>query len=255
MPDDLPPAYCFFQDIAPRPPLDAVFDRDYLLYAQYGALRVTVGQQKWLLPSSFAAWVPANTPLWVELARPVTTCSVLVTPGFCPLMPRAPVVLQMSDMTRLMIHHCREWGPKDAHPPEAQGFFLSLLNACARLASVSVDVKRPQAQDPTIARAIDITADRLATRVTASEVAKAANLSERSMQRKFAQEVGMTWAQVLTRLRMIRALELLAAEDAPIIQVAAECGFASLSAFNRAFLDFAQRTPSAFRKDVRSNPR
>lgn len=60
----------------------------------------------------------------------------------------------------------------------------------------------------------------------------------------------MTWSQLLTRLRMIRALELLGRNDLTIIQVASESGFNSLSAFNRAFLQFAAWTPSKFRASL-----
>lgn len=121
-----PPAYCFFQDIPPRPPMDAVFERDYLLYAVSGALNVTIDAQSWLLPPSFAAWVPASTRLVVEIERPVTSCSVLVVPAFCKKLPTRPVVFQMSELARNMIQHCRGWGLHDAHPADAETFFLAL---------------------------------------------------------------------------------------------------------------------------------
>ncbi|WP_300030711.1 helix-turn-helix transcriptional regulator [uncultured Roseobacter sp.] len=252
MTHELPDAYCFFQDIEPRPPLDAVFERDYLLYAAAGALRVTVRDQSWLLPPSFAAWVPANTPLTAEIGKPVTTCSVLVRHGLCTTLPDRPVAFQMSAMTREMIRYCRDWGPEKAQPPEARGFFLALLNACAGLIQKSVDVRRPRATDPAIERAIEITEELLAGKLTSSDVARAANMSERSMQRRFAQDVGMTWSEVLTRLRMIRALELLSQDELSVIQISAETGFNSLSAFNRAFLKFAGCTPTDFRKGLAS---
>ncbi|QDY71397.1 AraC family transcriptional regulator [Qingshengfaniella alkalisoli] len=250
MTDDLPAAYCFFQTFEPRPPLDAVFERDYLLYAVSGALRVTVKGESWLLPPSFAAWVPAGTPLLAEICKPVTTCSILVQPGFCKALPDRPTAFQMSEMTRHMIRHCKDWGADSAQPSEAAGFFLALLNACAGLSTRSVDVKRPFANDAALNKAIEVTETRLAEPITSAEVASAINLSERSMQRRFARDVGMTWSQVLTRLRMIHALELLSLEDLSVIEVAGDCGFNSLSAFNRAFLQFAKCTPTEFRKGL-----
>ena len=251
MTKNLPTAYCFFQDLTPRPPMDVVFDRDYLLYAISGALKVTVGGGNWLLPPSFAAWIPANTQFQVEIDKPLTSCSVLVQPKFCKTLPERPVVFQMSTLARHMIRHCKHWSGDSVHPAEAEGFFLSLLNVCAELAVKSIDVKRPHAADPIVQKAMFTTAGHLSEKVTAAEVARAVNMSERSMQRRFAADVGMTWSQVLTRLRMIRALELLSQEEFTIIQVAGDCGFNSLSAFNRAFLQFAAKTPSEFRHDLR----
>lgn len=250
MTDDLPAAYCFFQNLEPRPPLDAVFDRDYLLYAASGALNVSVKGASWLLPPSFAAWVPSGTPLRAEITKPVTTCSVLSRRGFCKTLPDRPIAFQMSAMTRHMIRHCKDWGAETKQPAEAEGFFLALLNACAGLAARSVDVKRPFASEAVLSKAIEITQARLGEPITSADIARAVNLSERTMQRRFSQDVGMTWSQVLTRLRMIRALELLALGDLSVIEVAGESGFNSLSAFNRAFLQFAKCTPTEFRRDL-----
>ncbi|MEL6202017.1 MAG: helix-turn-helix transcriptional regulator [Pseudomonadota bacterium] len=248
----LPAAYCFFQDIEPRPLLDLVFDRDYLLYAVTGALHVTVAGQRWFLPPSFAAWVPADVPFTADIRKPMTTCSVLARPGFCALMPRKPVAFQMSPMARQMIRYCKDWGADGHHMPEAEGFFEALLNVCARLAESSLDVRRPSATEPTLQKAIDVTEMKLAEKITAVDVARSINRSERSMQRDFAENVGMTWSEVLTRLRVIRAIELLCDHDLSIIQVAGLSGYNSLSAFNRAFLRFAGCTPSAFRAGLGS---
>ena len=245
-----PAAYCFFQEIEPRPTFEATFERDYLLYAVSGALRVTVGADSWLLPPSFASWVPAHTRLVVDLAKPVTSCSVLVRPSFCTALPQEPTVFQMSPLARHMIRHCKDWGPDDPQPDEAEGFFRSLLNVCADLAKRSINVKRPLATDPMLQHAIRLTQDRLGEHLSAAEVARASNMSERTMQRKFADDVGLTWSQTLTRLRMIKAVELLADPDLPVIQIAADCGFNSLSAFNRAFRAFSGTTPSEFRRGL-----
>lgn len=245
-----PSAYCFFQDIEPRSPLEAVFERDYLLYVVRGAVRLNTGQKSWLLPPSFAAWIPAGTPLSVEINKPVTSCSVLAEPGFCTSFPNKACVFQMSPLTRHMIGHCKDWGPDDPQPQDAAGFMLALLNTCAKLVAKSVDVKRPYATDPALRKIITVTQERLDETITASEMARVANLSERTMQRRFEQELGLTWSQILTRLRMIRAVELLAENDLSVIQIAAACGFGSLSAFNRAFRAFADTTPSQFRKNL-----
>jgi len=243
-----PRAYCFFQDLAPRPPLDAAFERDYLLYAVQGALRVSVGQERWVLPPSFAAWVPAGTPIVVTINTPVTTCSVLTAPGFCAELPDRPTVFQMSSMARQMIQYCRGWGKDADQPTQAEPFFLALLNVCAVLMKDSVNVNRPTATDPAVQRAIDITEAGLATAITAGDVARQANMSERSLQRRFRDDVGMNWSEALTQLRMIRAVELLAIGDLSVIQISGDVGFNSLSAFNRAFRKFAECTPTEFRK-------
>lgn len=80
-----------------------------------------------------------------------------------------------------------------------------------------------------------------------SEIAKAAHMSERTLARRFNDEVGMTWGQALRRLRMIRAVEMLSHEETGILDVCYRVGYGSLSAFYKAFKAFSGLTPTEFR--------
>ena len=248
MTTDQPEAYCFFQEIEPRDPFVARFDRDYLLHAVSGALQVEVAGKRWSLPSSFAAWVPAGTELRVTLDRPVTSCSILVKPGLDHGMPPRPTAFQMTRLTREMAQYCRAWGKDDAHPPEAAVFFQALLSTCAGLVENAIDVSLPNSDDARLSRAIAVTEQRLDESLAATDVAKEAGLSERTMQRLFVTELGSSWSQTLTRIRMIEAVKLLAIGEHPIIQIAGACGYASVSAFNRNFKAYTGVSPTAFKK-------
>jgi AraC-like DNA-binding protein len=47
---------------------------------------------------------------------------------------------------------------------------------------------------------------------------------------------------------MLRAMELLAEQRTPVIEIAYAVGFQSISAFNSAFRTFTQETPTQYRK-------
>jgi AraC-like DNA-binding protein len=87
--------------------------------------------------------------------------------------------------------------------------------------------------------------------LTAEEIAHAVGCSRAQLFRVFArheQAVG----DVIRAERFARASALLASPSAlPIEQVALACGFASPSAFTRAFRDWSGATPSAFREQMR----
>jgi AraC-like DNA-binding protein len=80
----------------------------------------------------------------------------------------------------------------------------------------------------------------------AAEVA----MTPRSLAGRFATEMGMTWRQALRRLRVIRALELLAERSGGVTETAFAVGYTSLSAFNAAFREFVGETPSACRQSL-----
>ena len=67
---------------------------------------------------------------------------------------------------------------------------------------------------------------------------------------RFADEMGQSWRDTLRRMRVIRAMELLAATDAQIADVAFQVGYGSLSGFNAAFREFAGCAPGDYRRSL-----
>lgn len=248
MPNNDLAAYCFYQEFAQRPPERLSFDRHYLMYCIQGAISLEFGGRRWTLPPSYAAWIPANTELGVAVTHPMTCCSVLFKPGFIDNLPEESVVFTMTSLARDMIYFSRRWGPDavefDSH---AEHFFRALALTCSELARQPSDVWTPMGRSESMKRAIAYTEAHLHEDIALSDVARSAHLSERTLVRRYADEVGMTWRQSLRRLRMIRAVELLSNEEEAIVQVALQAGYASLSAFNKAFREFSGHTPTEFR--------
>jgi AraC-like DNA-binding protein len=97
-----------------------------------------------------------------------------------------------------------------------------------------------------------ITQERLAEEPTVEQVAAEVGLTSRSLARRFEAELGMTWRAALRRLRVLRAIEALAADDTPVTTIAFGVGYSSLSAFNSAFRDLTGQTPTQYRAGFRS---
>ena len=242
-------AYCFHRAFDTQPAMVLEVDRHYLLYSAKGAMRLEAEDRHWMLPPSRAAWIPAHTPITIELTQPMVTCSVLFRTDFIDPPVSQCQVLTLSPLAREMILHSRRWGPElDGLTAHAEVFFKALAGTCAELANIPSDVWIPKGRTDAMRRALEFTDKNLANDCTLKDVAAAAHLSERSLARRFADETGMTWRQTQRRMRMIRAIELLCAAEAPVVNVAFDVGYDSLSAFNRAFRDFTGHTPSGFRK-------
>ena len=76
-------------------------------------------------------------------------------------------------------------------------------------------------------------------------------LAPRSLARRFEDEAGMTWRAVLRRMRVLRAIEELAAGEDSVTAIAHAVGYTSLSAFNTGFRDLTGRTPTQYRATFR----
>jgi AraC-like DNA-binding protein len=229
-------AYSVSQEFPAAARREFVTDRHYLLYSA----------------AARAALIAAGRPVHVTLPQSVTACSVLYDATFIAHPPTTLTVVNMSPLARELILHCRNWTNREKElDPYARQIFLTLAVVVAKLATTPSRASIPVPTSRGLAQALALTEQRIAGTPDFATIAAEVAMTPRSLARYFANEMGMTWRQALRRLRMIRALELLAEESANISETAFAVGYASLSAFNSAFREFVGETPTAYRLGLR----
>jgi len=102
--------------------------------------------------------------------------------------------------------------------------------------------------DPRIGSALRGMHRDLARPWTVEALAEAAGLSRSAFALRFKQRVGEAPLEYLTRWRMFRAGCLLRQGDAPMAQIAAQVGYDSEPAFNKAFKRVNGQPPGAWRR-------
>ncbi len=91
-------------------------------------------------------------------------------------------------------------------------------------------------------------------RITLAEIADSEFVSEAWLSRLFRKEVGVSFMQYITTLRLEKAAEALHLTRRPLHQIALEQGFASTRMMSDLFRRHHAMTPSEFRKARRQNP-
>ncbi|GAA3455615.1 AraC family transcriptional regulator [Dactylosporangium matsuzakiense] len=245
-------AYSFVRTFPAEAPRDLCVDRHYLLCASAGALRLEAQGQAWLLPPARAALIEAGRTIRVSIPQPVTTASVLFDTGFTAVPPQPLTVFDLSPLARALVAECGAWGPGDEPlPAYGEALFAALAAVTWRLAGEPSPVVVPAGRSPELRRALHLTEEHLAGPVRFEDVAAQVGLVPRSLARRFEEETGMTWRAVLRRMRVLRAIEELAAGDRPVTAIAYRVGYGSLSAFNAAFRELTGRTPTEYRTSFR----
>ncbi len=237
------------------PPADRTelrFDRHYLLYCTAGTMRLEAEGKVWSLPPSRAAIIEAGRSIHVTLPQAVMACSTLFARTFIPAPAEALTVINVTSLARELILACRVWTdvdkPLDSY---ARQLFTTLAAVVGQLASMPSNTAMPLPRSSGVSAAMRLTEQRMAEAPDFASIARGVAMTERSLARHFTDEMGMTWRQTLRRLRIIRAMELLGANDVSITEAAYSVGYASLSAFNAAFLEINGQTPTAFRLSIR----
>jgi signal transduction histidine kinase/DNA-binding LacI/PurR family transcriptional regulator/AraC-like DNA-binding protein len=98
-----------------------------------------------------------------------------------------------------------------------------------------------------VKRGVAFINERYAAPLTRWQLAKAVNASEDYLTRLFRKELGMAPWEYLTRLRIERAKELLAAGSDSVAVVGARVGFPDQAYFSRVFRKVTGRSPQAYR--------
>ena len=241
-------AFAFTRSFAPGAPTELVVDRHYLLCASSGALRLEAEGQRWLLPPARAALLRAGRPVTVAIPQPATTASVLFHVDFVPSPVRDLAVFDLDGLARALVAECGGWQEADEPlPAYPRALFAALAAVAWRLAERPSPVVVPAGRSAEVRAALRFTEERLGDPVGFEDVARSVGLVPRSLARRFEVELGMPWRAVLRRMRVLQAIERLAADDTPVTRIAHEVGYGSLSAFNAAFRELTGATPSDYR--------
>jgi AraC-like DNA-binding protein len=198
--------------------------------AAKGLLAVTTPAGSWIAPVTRAIWVPSGVDHEHVAYGRVELHLVGVPRDVDPLGVDQPTTLGVSPFLRELI---REYvsAPYEIGPMRGRllAVLLDQLSATPRL-----DGALPMPTSSLLGAVAAAFRVDPADRRTLRQIGHEVGASERTLSRMFRGEVGMTFPQWRTRLRLHHALTLLA-NDIPVTAVAHRCGWASAGAFISAF--------------------
>jgi AraC-like DNA-binding protein len=226
-----------------------------LEYAVRGLVEVHTAAGRYLLPSPQAAWIPAGVEHQSVIHSAVRTISVFFEPGLVPDAGSRVRVLGVAPLLRELLGHAVRWPITRRQPDPAADRFFAVL---ADVVSESLDRERPlwlpASPHPIVTAATDYAAANLDT-VTVPALSRAIGVSERTLRRLFAAELGLSCRDYLIQARLIQAMVLLAKPGQTVLGAATSVGFASGSAFARAFTQRCGESPAGYQRRVTSRAR
>jgi AraC-like DNA-binding protein len=91
----------------------------------------------------------------------------------------------------------------------------------------------------------------LETGINQEQIARRLGMSDRSFRRKLA-TLGMSFRDLTSRVRQVRAIELLTASDVSLDTIAFTLGMSDTRSFRRAFRRWTDQSPAQFRQQMRA---
>ncbi|MEU1116583.1 MULTISPECIES: helix-turn-helix transcriptional regulator [unclassified Streptomyces] len=241
-----PEAPTVTREMAPGERIDAHRHDDHqIVYAGSGVVAVTTDGGTWFAPGTRAIWVPAGCTHAHRAHGHLALHLVGLPAATNPLGLDAPTVLAVSPLLRELILACTRTPPEEPPSPEVLRLRAVLLDQLR--ASPQEPIQLPTPSDPRLTAVCALLERDPADQRGLAELASAVGAGERTLSRLFRGELGMTFPQWRTQLRLYHALRMLA-DGLPVTTVAHRCGWASTSAFIDVFRRAYGYTPGTYHR-------
>lgn len=205
---------------------------DQLIYATRGVMEVHSGQSVWLIPPSFALWVPAHQHHRIRMPVAVSMRTLYVRPGLVKRAASKCEVLSVSPFLRELIVEAVRIGQLRVRNAEHRAVGDLAALHITHASSVPVEIRMPR--DPRALNAATMLLNNLADAPSLQTVCREVGVSTRTLQRLFRSDVGSDAQSWRNQVRLTRALEHLLGGSS-VKQAAIAVGYNHPSAFVAAF--------------------
>lgn len=218
------------------------------MYAARGVLSVHTERGTSIVPANRAAWIPAGFTHYHRAHGHTDMRIEFLPPSLARLLPGHPAVFTASDLAREILLTLT--GPRNDRP--ARDWDRA---ARARLRRVLVDelhealeqpLQLPEPHDDRLQAIAQMLYKQPADNTSLAELGQTIGASARTLSRLFHNDLGMTFYEWRTQLRIYHALVLLA-DGHDTTHVALACGWANPSSFIAAFTNIIGTTPGRHR--------
>jgi AraC-like DNA-binding protein/quercetin dioxygenase-like cupin family protein len=214
-----------------------------LIYSTTGVMTVHADQSTWIVPPTWAIWVPMQTTHSISFSGQTSLRTLYLRPGEWNAVRTYSCVIAVSTLLRELIVRACEIGILDGRLP---------IHSC--IASLIVDsfleqsvatLNLPMPADATLAKLAQRILDAPCDRRDVSLLAQRVGIGARTLERRFLAETGVSLGHWRRLARMIHALRQLAAGHA-IKAVSRDVGYRSASAFVASFNNIFKKTPAQY---------
>lgn len=214
-----------------------------LLFAVRGVLNCEVEDAVWIVPPQCAVWIPGGLPHTVFGSGEVECVSLFIEAPEAPNLPNTCCTIRVSSLFHHLLTRATELPERyDIDGPD--GRIVSVI--LDELAAAPVeDLRLPIPSDGRLKKLADLLIAAPADHAPVAEWASRVALSERSLNRMLAEQVGMSFGRWRRQLHIVLALRHLGAGQT-VQAVAEDLGYESASSFVTMFRKMVGKPPNRY---------
>ncbi|KAA0889371.1 helix-turn-helix transcriptional regulator [Pusillimonas sp. ANT_WB101] len=216
--------------------------RGQLLGAAHGLLSVDTGRSRWVVPATHAVWIPPDVPHSIRSHGPFSGWSLYLAVSACAELPEKPCILAVSGLLREAVMRAASW-PGQTFSAAQTRLVAVILDEIRTLPQVPLGLPMPQ--DARLLKIAEALSDSPHDSRHMKEWAQWAGVAPRTLTRRFVAETGFSFTEWRQRVRLLKALEMLAVGRS-VTAIALELGYDNVSAFIALFKRVFGVTPGRY---------
>jgi AraC-like DNA-binding protein/quercetin dioxygenase-like cupin family protein len=222
--------------------------RSQLIFAIAGTMTVTTSAAVWALPANRAVWIPAGVEHSVQSNEQLNMRSMFIDPARCTKLRECCMVSINPLLRELILHASRLPALYPLNGPEDR--FMSVLLEQLEAAPLA-PLYLPMPTDRRLRRVAMALLENPRDSKSVHEWGKQVGASARTLSRLFPVETGMSFTRWQQSARILDALRRLSVGES-VVNVAAQVGYESPSAFVLMFKRTMGKTPKQYLKGLPS---
>lgn len=223
-------------------------DRCQLVYCSQGVMNVQALSGSWVVPPQRAIWMPANVAHAIVAKTHLSFRSIYFDTSVAPKRPEGCCVLNVSRLLRQLILEAvriprlYEFGSRD------ENVMNFIVREIEHIATDTANLHLPEPTDPRVQQIVEAIKANPADNRTYGEWSRIVGASNRTIQRIFTTETGMSFGQWKRQARLLESLRMLA-DGQSVITVAMDLGYNNPSAFTAMFRRALGMCPTKYFKE------
>lgn len=213
-----------------------------------GLMEMVLDQQRLQAPADYLIWVPADVPHAAYVRQAMDYASAYVSHELAARLPQHACLIRQTPLLHALFDDfCQRRVTQLTEPWDVRQAEL-LVEHMVRAGSV--DSYLPDSSDRQLAPVLAAIRLHPGDSSTLAQWAQRVHCTERTLARRFQNELGMSFAQWRGRVRLLQALAWLK-EDWPVQEIAARLGYGTASAFIAMFGKQLGCSPERYRRCMR----
>jgi len=243
--------YCYHNQMGEKFIPSHSHKKGQFLYTEGGVVFVKTKEKSYFLPARHYMWIAPGVVHSIHPSSPEVIMRNLYFPIYAtddPFYDRTSIHPVNDLLLELMLFTTRWTGHIQPDDKAAYTIVDAIKILLPQLNNFSLPLALPLAKDKRLKQLITYLESNLDSNFLFNDVAANFGFSSRSLSRLFQKDLGMSFIQYLTTLRMLKSLQLLLEKSLTINAVALKVGYSSLPTFSNTFQKMIGVRPSEYIK-------